>query len=60
MDTPRHSFSVHFPVRMNSGKTKIFIGHRVQYNDARGPTKVKKYSTALWGVYILEAVLTKL
>jgi len=39
LDTPRRSFSVHFPVRMDSGKTKMFIGHRVQYNDARGPTK---------------------
>jgi glutamate dehydrogenase/glutamate dehydrogenase (NAD(P)+) len=36
---PRRSFTVHFPVRMSSGKTKMFIGYRVQYNDARGPTK---------------------
>jgi glutamate dehydrogenase/leucine dehydrogenase len=24
---------------MDSGKTKMFVGHRVQYNDARGPCK---------------------
>lgn len=39
LDMPRRSFTVHFPVRMDSGKTKMFIGHRVQYNEARGPTK---------------------
>lgn len=36
---PRRSFTVHFPVRMDSGKTRMFVGHRIQYNDARGPTK---------------------
>lgn len=39
LDMPRRTFSVHFPVQMDSGKTKMFVGHRVQYNDARGPTK---------------------
>jgi glutamate dehydrogenase/leucine dehydrogenase len=39
LDMPRRSFTVHFPVRMDSGKTRMFVGHRVQYNDARGPTK---------------------
>lgn len=39
LDMPRRSFTVHFPVRMDSGKTKMFVGHRVQYNDARGPSK---------------------
>ncbi|MEA1985270.1 MAG: Glu/Leu/Phe/Val dehydrogenase, partial [Euryarchaeota archaeon] len=39
LDVPRRSFTVHFPVRMDSGITKMFLGHRVQYNDARGPTK---------------------
>ncbi|MCK5661252.1 MAG: Glu/Leu/Phe/Val dehydrogenase, partial [Methanosarcinales archaeon] len=38
-DMPKRSFTVHFPVRMDSGKTQRFVGHRVQYNDARGPTK---------------------
>lgn len=39
LSMPRRSFTVHFPVRMDSGKTKMFVGHRIQYNDARGPTK---------------------
>lgn len=37
--TPRRSFIVHFPVRMDSGRTRMFVGYRIQYNDARGPTK---------------------
>lgn len=36
---PRRSFTVSFPVQMASGKTRLFTGHRVQYNDARGPAK---------------------
>lgn len=36
---PRRSFTVHFPVRMDSGKTRMFLGHRIQYNIARGPAK---------------------
>ena len=36
---PKRSFIVHFPVRMDAGRTKMFIGYRVQYNDARGPGK---------------------
>ena len=39
LDMPRRSFTVHFPVRMDSGKIRMFVGHRVQYNDARGPSK---------------------
>ncbi|MDQ5987575.1 MAG: Glutamate dehydrogenase [Syntrophus sp. SKADARSKE-3] len=39
LDMPLRSFTVHFPVRMDSGKIKMFVGHRVQYNDARGPAK---------------------
>jgi glutamate dehydrogenase/leucine dehydrogenase len=39
LDMPRRSFTVHFPVRMDSGKIKMYVGHRVQYNDARGPCK---------------------
>ncbi len=39
LDMPRRTFTVHFPVRLDSGKTKMFVGHRVQYNDARGPCK---------------------
>jgi glutamate dehydrogenase (NAD(P)+) len=36
---PMREFHAHFPVRMDDGTTRIFEGFRVQYNDARGPTK---------------------
>jgi glutamate dehydrogenase/leucine dehydrogenase len=39
LDHPRRSFMISFPVIMDSGKTRMFTGYRVQYNDARGPTK---------------------
>ncbi|MBL7054398.1 Glu/Leu/Phe/Val dehydrogenase [Candidatus Woesearchaeota archaeon] len=36
---PRRSLTFSFPVPMDNGETKIFTGYRVQFNDARGPTK---------------------
>ncbi|MGV8074645.1 MAG: Glu/Leu/Phe/Val dehydrogenase [Syntrophobacteraceae bacterium] len=36
---PMREFHVNFPVRMDDGTVKIFQGFRVQYNDAKGPTK---------------------
>ena len=39
LSVPRRSFAVSFPVKMTTGKTRIFTGYRVQYNDARGPAK---------------------
>ncbi|MDI6796620.1 MAG: Glu/Leu/Phe/Val dehydrogenase [Desulfatibacillaceae bacterium] len=36
---PMFEVHVSFPVRMDDGSTKIFQGFRVQYNDAKGPTK---------------------
>ena len=36
---PMKVIRVTFPVRMDSGKVKVFKGYRVQYNDARGPFK---------------------
>jgi len=36
---PMREFHVRFPVKMDDGSTRIFEGFRVQYNDARGPTK---------------------
>jgi len=39
LSVPRRSFTVSFPVKMTTGKTRIFTGYRVQYNDARGPAK---------------------
>ena len=31
--------TVHFPVKMDNGRVKIFTGYRVQHNDSRGPAK---------------------
>ncbi len=36
---PLRELHVTLPVKMDNGKTKIFHGFRVQYNDARGPNK---------------------
>jgi glutamate dehydrogenase (NAD(P)+) len=36
---PMREFHVTIPVRMDDGSVKMFKGFRVQYNDARGPTK---------------------
>ncbi len=36
---PMREFHVTFPVRMDDGTIQVFKGFRVQYNDARGPTK---------------------
>ncbi len=39
LSVPRRSFTVSFPVKMATGRTQMFTGYRVQYNDARGPAK---------------------
>lgn len=36
---PMRLLSVRIPVRMDDGKTRIFVGYRAQHNDAVGPTK---------------------
>jgi glutamate dehydrogenase (NAD(P)+) len=36
---PMRELHVTLPVKMDDGTTEIFKGFRVQYNDARGPTK---------------------
>ena len=36
---PMREFHFTIPVRMDNGKTRVFQGFRVQYNDARGPNK---------------------
>ncbi|MCX9013356.1 MAG: Glu/Leu/Phe/Val dehydrogenase [Candidatus Methanoperedens sp.] len=36
---PMRELHVSIPVRMDNGKIRVFQGFRVQYNDARGPTK---------------------
>jgi glutamate dehydrogenase (NAD(P)+) len=36
---PRREWTVHFPVRMDDGETRVFTGYRVQHNLSRGPAK---------------------
>jgi glutamate dehydrogenase/leucine dehydrogenase len=36
---PKREVTVSLPTRMDDGKTKVFTGYRVQYSDARGPSK---------------------
>ena len=36
---PMREFTVTIPLRMDDGSVRIYRGYRVQYNDARGPTK---------------------
>ncbi len=36
---PMRTIEVRIPVKMRTGKTKVFTGFRVQYNTARGPAK---------------------
>jgi glutamate dehydrogenase (NAD(P)+) len=35
----KRELTVHFPVKMDDGSTKLFTGYRVQHNDTRGPFK---------------------
>ncbi len=36
---PMRELHVTIPIKMDDGTTEVFKGYRVQYNDARGPTK---------------------
>ena len=36
---PMREYHVTLPLKMDNGTTRIFKGYRVQYNNARGPTK---------------------
>ncbi len=36
---PRRELTVHFPVSMDDGSTRVFTGYRVQHNLGRGPAK---------------------
>ncbi len=36
---PKRTLIMNIPVKMSNGKTQVFTGFRVQYNDARGPVK---------------------
>lgn len=37
--SPMREFHVSLPIRMDDGSIRVFQGFRVQYNDAKGPTK---------------------
>jgi len=39
MKSPKRELTVHFPVKMDDGKVRVFTGYRVQHNEARGPFK---------------------
>ncbi len=39
LSKPKRELTVNFPVRMDDGSVKVFTGHRVQHNVARGPAK---------------------
>ena len=39
LKTPKRVVTVSVPVKMDSGCVKVFIGYRVQHNNARGPYK---------------------
>ncbi|MBI3859243.1 MAG: Glu/Leu/Phe/Val dehydrogenase [Thaumarchaeota archaeon] len=36
---PKREVTVSLPVRLDTGETHVFTGYRVQYSDARGPSK---------------------
>jgi len=36
---PKRELTVNFPVKMDDGSLRVYTGHRVQYNMARGPCK---------------------
>ncbi|GAA1965274.1 Glu/Leu/Phe/Val family dehydrogenase [Agromyces allii] len=37
--TPRRELTVAVPLRMDSGESRLYVGHRVQHNFSRGPAK---------------------
>jgi glutamate dehydrogenase (NAD(P)+) len=39
LKAPKRELTVHFPVNMDAGGTRMFTGYRVQHNTSRGPAK---------------------
>jgi len=39
LQKPKRELTVHFPVNMTGGGTRMFTGYRVQHNTSRGPAK---------------------
>ena len=49
LERPQREFTVHFPVAMDNGDTRMYTGHRVLHNTALGPTKGGlRFSTQVW------------
>ena len=44
---PKRQITVSCPVQMDSGEIKVFTGHRVQHNVARGPARRGASATTL-------------
>ncbi|MBI3073365.1 MAG: Glu/Leu/Phe/Val dehydrogenase [Deltaproteobacteria bacterium] len=39
LSQPKNEVVIHFPVRMDSGEFKLFMGYRIQHNNVLGPYK---------------------
>jgi glutamate dehydrogenase/leucine dehydrogenase len=39
LKAPKRALHISFPIKLDNGETKFFQGYRIQYNDAKGPTK---------------------
>ena len=39
LNQPKRVININIPIRMDDGSVKIFPSYRIQYNNARGPTK---------------------
>ncbi len=39
LERPMRILKVSIPIKLDSGKIKVFTGFRCQYNNAKGPTK---------------------
>jgi len=44
----KRELTVHFPVRMDDGRVRLFTGYRVQHNISRGPAKAASASRPAW------------
>ncbi|MEE9277594.1 MAG: Glu/Leu/Phe/Val dehydrogenase [Dehalococcoidia bacterium] len=48
LQKPKRELTVNFPVEMDDGSVHVYVGYRVQHNDARGPFKGGiRYSTGV-------------
>jgi glutamate dehydrogenase/leucine dehydrogenase len=45
---PHHELTVNFPVKMDDGSVRAFIGYRVVHNSVMGPTKGGIATASRW------------